>query len=305
MAGRNQALRERWFKEGVKALQLARPGAPRCYACPLCVQGFSNVGALSLEDVPPKSVGGRPLVLTCTTCNNTAGTMLDAHIRSGRDLHEIAAGTRDIPVRLTQFGQTVSARATFGPGKIAVHGLPQQSDPKAHQAWVEGLGEAARSGSTDWTIKLGFSIRHRESHEGVGWLRVAYLYTFAALGYNWMMRPCLEPIREQIRRPGETIARQVMKHVDKDPKSDGISLVHQPEELRSVLVRLGRNLFFFPEFEKAGDFYERLENAKGTGQTLHLSGTHIDLPRGPSFAFDHQPALMRLTLPPEERTGGD
>lgn len=202
---------------------------------------------------------------------------------------------------MTQFGQAVSARATLGPGGIVIHGLPEKSNPKAHDAWREGLEEAARTGSCDWNIQLGFSIKHRPSRESVGWLRVAYLYAFATLGYRFIMRPELERIREQIRRPDDAIARQVMKHVDPTPEAGGISFVYEPEELRSVLVRLGRNLFFFPDFNRAADFYDRLENAKGTGQRLTLSGTQMELPRRPAFAFDFQPSLMRFTLPPSER----
>ena len=33
---------------------------------------------LSVEDVPPRHSGGRPLVLTCKACNSTAGHSIDA-----------------------------------------------------------------------------------------------------------------------------------------------------------------------------------------------------------------------------------
>jgi hypothetical protein len=200
-----------------------------------------------------------------------------------------------------QFGHTVNARANLGPGGILIRGLPEKSNPKAHKAWRDGLDEAVRTGSRDWNMQLRFSIRHSQMRESVGWLRVAYLYAFVALGYRFIMRPELERIRDQIRRPDESVARQVMKHVDPTSEPGGISFVHEPEDFRSILVRIGRNLFFFPEFDRAQDFYERLEKAKGTGQKLTLSGVHMDLPRQPTFAFDYEPALMLRTIPLLER----
>lgn len=50
---------------------------------------------VTIEDVPPKSIGGRPLVLTCRWCNHRSGQLLDANIRIGRDLNEVAEGKRD------------------------------------------------------------------------------------------------------------------------------------------------------------------------------------------------------------------
>ncbi|MEA2063040.1 MAG: hypothetical protein U9P14_05030 [Gemmatimonadota bacterium] len=290
-----------WFAFGVDALQRARPSAPQVYGCPLCIKGFATTEALTLEDVPPKSVGGRPLVLTCKTCNNTCGYVLDSHIRAGRDLQEIAEGKRDVPVRLSQFGHTISARATFGPGNVLIAGIPEKSDPKAHKALFEKLDAAVTTGSRGWNMKLEFSNRHNQRREAVGWLRVAYLYAFAALGYNFILRPELDRIREQIRKPDEAIAREVMKSTDATSDVEGISFVYEPAELRSILVRLGRNLFFFPEFNQVADFYERLERAKGVGQRLTISGIHLDLPRRPVFAFDYDQSLMIITVPPAER----
>src|ERR1700752_2897682 len=125
MSRGNDQKRQRWFAQGVEALQLARPSAPKVYGCPLCLRGFETPAALTLEDVPPKSIGGRPLILTCGSCNYNSGHMLDANIRSGRDLEEIAAGTRAARIKLSQFGQTISAEATFGPGGLVIEGLPK------------------------------------------------------------------------------------------------------------------------------------------------------------------------------------
>jgi len=87
--------RQEWFARGVQAFTAARLGAPSLYCCPLCIRGFPTVrpNGLSLEDVPPRSIGGKPLLLTCTECNNKHGTDVDSHIKVGRDLEQMLEGT--------------------------------------------------------------------------------------------------------------------------------------------------------------------------------------------------------------------
>ena len=54
-------------------------GGPYEYGCPLCLCLFSRdqIEDLSLDDVPPKTVGAKLKVLTCEACNSTAGHQLD------------------------------------------------------------------------------------------------------------------------------------------------------------------------------------------------------------------------------------
>ena len=96
---------ERWFLEGAAALRRylmasgrseALPRTGDYYYCPCCMgrygrEALSN-GLLTYEDVPPKSVGGRPLVLTCKSCNNTAGSRLDAQARLREEQLDFLAG---------------------------------------------------------------------------------------------------------------------------------------------------------------------------------------------------------------------
>ncbi|MEU9454846.1 hypothetical protein [Streptomyces sp. NPDC048277] len=86
-------LRHEWFREGARTFRAAQrllgqehmlPPGEDLYACPLCLTSICRIGAvesryLTFEDAPPKSVGGRPLALTCQPCNNNSGTHFDAH----------------------------------------------------------------------------------------------------------------------------------------------------------------------------------------------------------------------------------
>ena len=57
------------------------------FICPVCLNPFSvddldttKENHLTLEDVPPKSLGGKPTILTCKVCNNTAGQQIDVQL---------------------------------------------------------------------------------------------------------------------------------------------------------------------------------------------------------------------------------
>jgi hypothetical protein len=56
------------------------------------------LSTFTVEDVPPRSVGGRPLLLTCKRCNEFAGATLDWHWAHFSDVEGFAAGNLPEPV---------------------------------------------------------------------------------------------------------------------------------------------------------------------------------------------------------------
>lgn len=58
----------RWFEQGIAALQRTFPDVPEVYACPLCLMGYDDPEALSVEDVPPKSVDLHKVQQHCRPC---------------------------------------------------------------------------------------------------------------------------------------------------------------------------------------------------------------------------------------------
>jgi len=59
------------------------------YICPICGNLFDKESVenktLTIDHVPPKSIGGKPLVLTCESCNNDLGSKLDSQIKNHQD----------------------------------------------------------------------------------------------------------------------------------------------------------------------------------------------------------------------------
>ena len=98
------------------------------YICPLCLDQFSkddlnktSSNPLTLEDSPPKSLGGSQIALTCAACNNKLGKDIDWHL--SERLNELDFEERIIGAK--QFGK-------FSLGSITVNGeilVTQMTNP--------------------------------------------------------------------------------------------------------------------------------------------------------------------------------
>src|SRR5260370_40382262 len=81
-----------WFYLGARTLRAvarvrgfedALPNGRDWYLCPLCLDVMLTVeefatGELTVEHVPPETLGGDDMVLTCKGCNSQAGSWFDA-----------------------------------------------------------------------------------------------------------------------------------------------------------------------------------------------------------------------------------
>lgn len=163
--------RERRFVEGAAALRryftaIGRPDAlpptGEYYACPCCLKAFGREalsdGTLAIEDVPPKSVGGRWLMLTCRQCNSTAGSRLDAQAQLREEQLDFLAGR--VPERALTAKIIVGESTTRGDIRHVGDALmlfvdPRRSDPMQHaemtktlDQWAAGDRPGARWGSS-------------------------------------------------------------------------------------------------------------------------------------------------------------
>lgn len=292
---RNDDRRLEWHERGVRALVAARPAAPHVYCCPLCLRGFdaAHLDLLSIEDVPPRSVGGRPLLLTCRECNNRHGTELDAHIKAGRDLGEVLAGSRETFGRLRVGDERMAVKGTVFGEHNELREIVGKSDPAERDA-VQGFFEGLAGGdATGREFQFEFLMRHDEWRERVGWLRVAYLYLFALLGHTFVLREVMNPIRDQFQRPDERLVPQIIKTMVEPVVEPRMVSVSHPHDLSSFVVQLEHWTFFFPGFIAEDSFYERLSALPEQGQ-LSLTGQALTFPRQPVFACDFHPDVIRL-----------
>ncbi|MCX5182616.1 HNH endonuclease [Streptomyces sp. NBC_00268] len=255
--------RERWFSEGAPLFRqvMARIGlADRLptddlyYACPCCLYAFPfeavTAQVLTVEHVPPEALGGKGMLLTCKRCNNDAGRDFDSHAQKRADFHNMMAGK----------GTKRPMRAVFEAGGVLVNGEAQSTGngwflqgvlKQNHPAMLDAHEDALRVASEDGeTAGLKFTIKERFSskHADVSWVRSAYLAAFSALGWSYILQPALNPIREQIK-PGSsaTLPSIIGFNPSHDADVRQIMIVKEPEDLSSVVVRIGHYTVFLPD----------------------------------------------------------
>lgn len=271
----SQATKLLWFDRGAAAFERDFPGVIKetfdtdapMYVCPICEASFRRdaveTGELTAEHVPPESLGGRELVLTCKSCNNNAGSELDAEAHKKEIVALALAGEVEgaIPVDIVVDELRANARLVprrDGPGlelKIDV----KKNNPRTFEALKE------RSLKKGDQIAVVFrKRRHSELGAKISWFRSGYLALFAAFGYKLALNPAYHIVRSQILKPEKrkiyTFTREMQQRV---PFS--LRQVFYVPEPKGLAVCFGHYFLIYPGI---GDrkFYKRIEaEAKRTG----------------------------------------
>lgn len=302
----------RWFDRGAAAFAQVFPDvlaplgpdpAPH-YVCPQCaepdacghryrVQLFPRSAVerreLSAEHVPPKSFGGRELVLTCKRCNATGGSELEADARKRENPVDVILGVAKKPshVRLTAGDHTVLGALTVADRMLTMELPPRKkhaNDPRQEKGVREALQEAAAEQSS---FSISFAKdSYRPRRANVAWLRHAYLALFAVAGYRYIFRRGLGIVRKQIQEPDtEHIPVFLAALPGQYPWSERqLVFIREPEPLRSWAVQFGRYVAFLP---RAGDaeFYTRLAEDAYARDQVGLTGEAIAWPSEPTFGL--------------------
>ncbi len=258
---RRAARRQVLWSRGVEAIQ--RLGGPRVYICPLCVRSFAEnqLGVLTFEDVPPKRLGGRPLLLTCKECNDKGGHDVDHHAITEDQLLRVASGQtyRRSPVHVSFADLEVAAELRKEGNTNVISLLPP---PCNRLTRIQDLADAART----WADGTEFQIRLRKGYiprrSEISWLRSAYLLAFAWLGYRYVYRDLLDIVRAQIREPA---TRHVGAFCGYTGAADArrIIAIQEPEWLRGIAVSAHGRIVLLPLFDEDHGFYERFAELRG------------------------------------------
>lgn len=178
---------------------------PETYICPLCVRQFSedalvqtSENPLTLEDAPPKSLGGKANVLTCRECNNIAGQKIDWHLTARMnelDQYGFVPGVEFYP-EFDNDGLIVQGAIKVSEeGEITANHVKKKNDPVKLNKYV------ASTGAEDL-----INIKFRDSKVDIfrlqlALLKVAYLLTFEKFGYSFLLHDVYNRLREQLRDP--------------------------------------------------------------------------------------------------------
>jgi hypothetical protein len=285
-----------WFDAGYEAFVRTFPSVASkipyrpFYVCPLCLRAGSE-GALSQrwltrEHVPPRSMGGRKIVLTCAPCNSVAGHAMDADMRREASLFDFFSGTVTPRMRgvLLTTSSRIPVQLEVTKEGIVMFAVPKAAHPMQSEGMKADFNRATVPGDNwkDLKFKVEFE-RFSQPRAETSWLRSGYLALFATLGYRYIGGAELEVVRQRIKNPGSIDPLPFRMVLPRPVDVLRLMRINDPEPFRSYAVIYGRNIVFLPRYGD-GELYDRLA-AQPSGEVT-LTGDSYDWPTQPLFLHD-------------------
>lgn len=262
--------------------------------CPICMKLFPREALshdkgyedpLTLEDIPPKSLGGEVRTLTCKICNNTAGSQLESHLKNRLEFEEAMSGETDSSLDgaiRTENNIRINASIEVNEDKfIKIFMDPDRSDPKDIQQFTSILN----TGKTP-DFSLDFFGKFRLNRPEVALLRIGYLIAYSTFGLGFILNPNLEIIRNQINNPKDKIINPWGVYgFDFPPETVGINIIREPKKLRAFFIvfdlettyKVSRFGVLLPGPTEPGtDIYKFLRGGNSKkSQDMNIQASHI------------------------------
>jgi hypothetical protein len=281
--------KQEWFNRGAHAFgQVAPKYQGLGYACPLCLGVSSLLETFTFEDVPPQSVGGRPLILTCEGCNSSSGHTCDWHWANFWTLEGFAVGDMSDPVdvRFTYEGLRSVAELSTENGAYILKIIKEASNPESVKETQRLFGEAVEEKRRPEPMNVSFhKSKYDERLLSLSVLRAAYLVGIAVGGYRWI--PVWDPIRRQILDPtGRDASLSSLVRYEPDHPRDrrALGIIDTPIDFRGFCIGFGRWTVFLP-WERGSVLYQP---EKLTGQRIEFKGSAYEWPSAPTFGINWQ-----------------
>ena len=178
------------------------------FICPLCLHTYAiDNTELTLEHVPPESVGGKPILITCKACNSNRGADIDVCLMNELEIVHNINHLDTIPqkTKLTFNGVEINAQTTFSKTegfKFMIS--PDNNNPIE----FEGFMTEAKNAKEGYEIKVLANISYRKRDyelANIALLKSAYLMAFHELGYMYVLNANTNIIRDQIQNPKKNV----------------------------------------------------------------------------------------------------
>jgi transcription elongation factor Elf1 len=165
----------------------------KTYICPICTEQFSEnalnqnlKNPLTLEDAPPKSLGGKANILTCKSCNNTCGQKIDFHLTERmRELdHLNFLPNTEFNAKFEQNGRIIQGTIKIGSdGTIQALHKNKTNNPINLSTYIKSISKERK-------IKLNFLEPKSDPFKvQLALLKIGFLMTFSQYGYAFILSP--------------------------------------------------------------------------------------------------------------------
>jgi hypothetical protein len=218
------------------------------YICPLCkgvfpkdaIMSHDKESELTVEHIPPKSVGSKEIVLTCKNCNNTHGSKLDSHLSGKLKGGKFLSMTPGEEIQAEfEVNGNIPARGYI---KISNSGSVEVffDGKRTNQKYEKQLIDFVTSDSNKKKLKMTFTTHNRRLAK-LSILRSAYLWAFCRLGYAFIFSKGAERIRQLIENHQEANDIPMVLENGVGDSLLGMHIVLAPKELRGYLIGMKIN----------------------------------------------------------------
>lgn len=247
------SLKQRLFRVGFEAGRKYIVDEDPGYICPICLGIFRDPEALTLEHVPPAATGGKVLCLLCKPCNNRSGHSTDAALHERAEAaHVLRTGNTGRFLKLKIDDLALNARIVDKGDGSEVRVAAGQNDPAKEEKFLHRM----RNSKPGAQLQVWYPHRFNDHFFMVGHLKVAYLYAFAKFGYGYILGPCLNSVRLQIREPGKKTIWKWWLGRGGDLSQTMLYLIDRP--LSCLAVAINEHVIVLPGLEPC-DHYEKIE----------------------------------------------
>lgn len=267
------------FQYGAKAAAKYRNGDCSLYFCPICELGYDEgsaiSGELTLEDVPPKSIGGKPILLTCRPCNSCTGYTIDSAMTNRNELLDFAKIVRGqikgtVPSIKLSLGELQITTCISTQNTFDIKPVIKANAPNTIENYKKYVRDIPNRASNDFQFELSKSVKYNEHFAKLSYLKSAFLLMFAWLGYRYAFDPRLNIVRNQILNPKNDIigTKFWIEHTKDNIPSNKIMFSKDP--LPMFLISFNGFCIILPTLEFKDDTYRSLSNHWGKGSKVNI-----------------------------------
>lgn len=269
------------FRYGSKAIAKYLNDDSSLYYCPICSLGYPESSAitgddLTLEHIPPESIGGKPILLTCRNCNSLAGHTIDVSIASKKKFEEfenIVFGQEKgiISFVTLSLGELHVATSIHKENSFDIRPIEKANSPSIIDRYKKHL----MNHSNDLQFKVSISHKYDSRLFKLSHLKSAFLIVFSWLGYRYAFDSRLDVVRQQIQEPkNDILGTRFWIEGNEGIPSNKIMFLNSP--LPIFLVSFNGFCIVLPSLESTGDIYSFLSSYWEKGQRITLQAKILD-----------------------------